>query len=950
MRERKNKLIFRFLSLFLAGLLVFNPLAVPLAWASEEEEGSIEAQDQEELAVVSEPETTAEPSSSEENQADDCLDCENSGDAAIETGDAESQAEIETGVNDNTTILPGEVSADDSCGLPEAELDCLDDILVDNDNSAEIANNADSSGITGENEIIGAEGDALIDTGGAAAGANLTNTVNTNLVVFGEPEERLDEKEDGDGQDKILVDNHNEVELGNEADVLAKTGENKTNENQGQAAIETGDALAMANLLNFLNANFTGSDFEILLANYLEGGQGNIDLNQLWKEIAEKEGEGLRIIEKDGQFFLVFTENQAELINEVNVTAVSGNNQANENQAGAVIGTGEAIALANVVNFVNLNVVGSEFFLVVINILGDYLGDLVLPRPERFLESGAGGGSGDQGAVILENQNSAEINDSVGTEADSGNNQTNGNGDQSLIKTGDAESAANLQIWANKNIVMSDWFFFLVNHLGSWVGKIFGWGSPEAQADASPGNSTSFEVWSDQDSQTGSDAPDNHPSLTMVGNQNQASVKNDIQVSAVSGQNQANENQGGAAITTGKAMALANLLDFINLNIFGSRWFLGVVNILGNWSGNIVFAYPDMAVSLTNGSGQVAVGSTTQYTLSYQNQGYDDANDVWLELSLPAGLTYLSDSSGLTSYISGQSCSWFAGDLAVGAGGEFGITVQVEPDFSPTDDQQASLLERVMAKIVSPVLAAETEGGREIVTIASIATADPESDLSNNTAAVKTIVYSIDEVDDEKNGDNQEENEAGTDPRLPKLEITAWNNVNDFVYPGDTVSFEITIRNTSDVPSHDTYLFQELFNGIPEQGFGAAGFEIGTIDPGRGVIVSFGLKLNGSNLLPEGYYHTLAQAWGYAPNGTKVESNQARTDFKINLKEIAPLFEARAIEEEEVLGAVSEASCPSNEDVLPYVLALLVSSLWLVDNSRKKLQALRGELKSAPKD
>lgn len=72
------------------------------------------------------------------------------------------------------------------------------------------------------------------------------------------------------------------------------------------------------------------------------------------------------------------------------------------------------------------------------------------------------------------------------------------------------------------------------------------------------------------------------------------------------------QNQNQASIMNNIKTSAANLFNLVNLNILGSRFFMGIVNILGDWSGNTIFAYHDMAVNLTNGSGQVMVGEITE--------------------------------------------------------------------------------------------------------------------------------------------------------------------------------------------------------------------------------------------------------------------------------------------------------------------------------------------------
>jgi uncharacterized repeat protein (TIGR01451 family) len=323
----------------------------------------------------------------------------------------------------------------------------------------------------------------------------------------------------------------------------------------------------------------------------------------------------------------------------------------------------------------------------------------------------------------------------------------------------------------------------------------------------------------------------------------------------------------------------ANLFNLVNLNILGSRFFMGIVNILGDWSGNTIFAYPDMAVNLTNGSGQVMVGEITEYTLFYKNQGHDEANNVRVEFELPPGLSFLSDSSGLTPDISGKTYSWFLGTLDVGEEGAFTIQVQINSDFSFEEPLT------FWSKIIPQAQAAENEKEDEVVVTASIGTDDPESDLSNNNSSVKILVY-LPLISSQP-----ESGKGEVDQRQPVLEISAWNNVGEFVYPGDTVTFEISVKNTGEVPSYNTRLNQELFNEVPG-GFGTAEFELGTIEPGKSGKLSFGLKLADDGVFPAGAYYTVARATGHAPNGNEVSSNEARTNFEIKVKNFTSLLGA----------------------------------------------------------
>jgi len=202
-----------------------------------------------------------------------------------------------------------------------------------------------------------------------------------------------------------------------------------------------------------------------------------------------------------------------------------------------------------------------------------------------------------------------------------------------------------------------------------------------------------------------------------------------------------------------------------------------------------------------------------------------------------------------------------------------------------------------------------------------------------------TIVYQpvAKSVGNESSGDSN----GGIDLRQPKLEITSWNNVNDFIYPGDTVSFELTIANTSDVPVYNTIIEQKLYNGTPE-GFGTFKFTVGTVEPGEKGTLSFGLKMLEKGL-EAGPYRAIAVAYGKAINGNEIFSNEARSDFNIRLK-LIPQVEAIVPEEYEgqVLGASSITdNFAKNRNILLYVILFLFSSIWLVEKNRGILRERR---------
>lgn len=930
-----------FLAFLLSLLLTVNPVLVPLAWADETTpppENDTPVIIETTAPVVTE--TTLPPAE------DTTLTEEPAGeaDAAIVTADASAAVTVETDANQTEVCLEGELS---TAGDP-----CSTAVAADEPGTVSVANEAlldteaTASAQTGDNTIDAEEDTAVplaaasVDTGSAAAGVALQTEANTTEVAL-DSSESPENPEDSDttlpvdpaqttltdsppdctDYCPVVVTLANEAEVTSTADADADTGGNTISGATADASVTTGAAWAWVNLVNLLNMNIVGSDFEMALWNYVNGRQGDVDLNALWEEIVGQSDR--QEIDWSDQAalrdFFAFQFNWAEVYNRVEATASSGGNEISNAGGEAAVTTDAAGALANVLNLVNFNIMGSDFLLAVVNILGDFEGDLVLPRPEKFLPDGLTADP-DAAGLTYQADNTALVTNDVAAAAETGGNTVSGGGETS-VETGSAAAVVNITNWLNQNFIKNNWFFLLINRFGDWEGGIFGWATPDAvTADAAA--SQSF--------QTGGGMPGDEPAAVVEGsaagvsvfNNNYALVQNEIIAGADTGGNTA-AGESDARIKTGSASALVNLFNLINLNILGGNWFISIINILGDWRGNLIFAYPDVSLYLTNGSGSVRVGETTHYTVHFQNQGRDEAREVTLSLSLPPGLSYLDDESGLPAAVNGQNCTWSLPRLDPGETGEFTIWVSVSPEYA-FFPQELSWWE----KLIPVAHAAEHQNETEIVTRAVIGTTDPESDTANNFAQIHTLIYA--EADSENESTvTPPQVETGT----PDLAVTAWNNTGEFVYPGDTVTFELTVANTGTAAAHEVILSQSL---IDETGrnFGGVDIPVGILKAHKAVKLTFGIKLSSASGVSGGAYLTLAQAIGRTPDGGEVASNQARTDFTIRLKSIlAPPAEAAPVREEEVLGVAD--SCQPEESLLPWALVFLVSSAYLLDRGRR---------------
>jgi uncharacterized repeat protein (TIGR01451 family) len=879
----KNKVI-SWIAIF---SLIFNQLYLPAAvWAQ----------------AIDEP--TSTPTIEEINQPTETpVEATPTAPFQVDSGNADALANTTNDINNDAQIVVEPTGV--GCTL---EGGCL---VIESNKEASVSGEAQSEAGTGNNELTGASGDATINSGDALAGANNQNTVNTTQILIGEGTTGADSIEPLSGVPVIIVENDNGVDMETNTGAEANSGENNASENQGTATVNSGDAVAYANVVNLLNTNIVGGKFKILMMNEMGGETDDINMNEWWKDIlGDGTSEaGLGIVgEVDGNNFIYINNfNWANLSNQVSVIANSGYNIANLNGDGAYIYSGNATALANVINLINANLIGSKFFLGVINIDANSLGDLILPRQDYFDLAGQNNQN-----LIVNNSNIVMANVNSTATAETGNNQTSGFGGE--IITGDAYAQSNSMFLTSLNQNSGNQMFLALNTLGNWTGKIYGWNGPDSIDDPS-GQGTNY-FWTGGG--IGAYGVGGESGM-WVNNYNEAYLNDQVMVSANTGYNQALANGGSSNIYTGRAMALANITNFINFNLSGNNWFYGLVNIIGNWNGNVIVPYPDMSISIASQQKEAKIGDRITYDIGFNNVGYETAENVNIKMNLPAGVKYISDNSGFAPSVAGGSIGWIIPKVTAKGGGGFRVEVEVTSEFAKNGLQAKAF------RLVPIAFAAENE--KELVAEVVIKSEKAESNTGNKRSFASTVV-----VIDQQQGVTLADND-GIDHRQPVVEITAKNNVNDFVYNGDTVTFEVGVKSLTDVSLNKSYLWHGIYD---EKGnlYRENTVNIGEIKPYRNGNVRFGIAMNSANT-PSGKYTTVDIIYGVAGDGIKIASNEATTAFLLKQKGVV-ITAAAAGEKSggEVLG-ITDTSCNLKENLLPYLLLLLVSTLWLLRQTAK---------------
>lgn len=458
------------------------------------------------------------------------------------------------------------------------------------------------------------------------------------------------------GEEKLAADmamlNKNLATVQNKVDAITSTGFNYANLNTLSGSVLTGNSTQVLNLLNKLNSNMTGEgafqvfnvydtylgDIAFQLAdNSANGGfsdaSGMVSKNAVTGAGSDNTADAstsFKVKEANG--------NDAKLTNDINIAADTGSNQATANTGDGSVKTGDATALGNIINMANTNLNVAGWLFGVVNIVGDMVGDIILPQNSSsgntttdtaagvyVGNSDTGFNSNNQATLnstlneTFDNANSAKVTSNVDVGANTGNNTASANTGGGSVNSGTSAANVSNSTVANTNTVDEEGtvWMVIVNEAGKWVGHIIGapWGStaasnglPITQQTGGAG-STVYNAGTGPNSQNSSTY--NLTSDTGVSNTNDASISNNITANANTGDNDASYNTGKGEIDTGDAKTGLNLVNMVNTNVTAKKFVAILVNVLGSWVGDVV-----TPGSQTQTTGNAAGNTTSNTTKS----------------------------------------------------------------------------------------------------------------------------------------------------------------------------------------------------------------------------------------------------------------------------------------------------------------------------------------------
>ena len=356
--------------------------------------------------------------------------------------------------------------------------------------------------------------------------------------------------------------------IANALDSIASTGNAGVKNNTTGGSALSGDAAASATIINNVNSTMSNTNNKEA-ANFVMDIYGDVNGDIMLEPMLLKAM--LEAKAAPGTGGTVNATNNTSIVNDVNLTANSGDAEVSGNTKAGNATTGSANAMANVMNLMNSMIAANQSFDGTVNIYGNLNGDILI-APDFLAQMLASNGipASANGATKLNAKDTQEIVNNVTLAAESGAALIGNN-----TSAGDATSGAadtNLVIFnmTGHEIVAANSLLVFINVLGSWVGVI---------VDA-PAGATSAAL------ADGVSKNDVQPSM-IVDATNDAKIVNNINLAARSGNASVVGNTMAGNATTGNATASANIANISNSSMGLTGWFGRLfINVFGTWNGS----------------------------------------------------------------------------------------------------------------------------------------------------------------------------------------------------------------------------------------------------------------------------------------------------------------------------------------------------------------------------
>lgn len=425
------------------------------------------------------------------------------------------------------------------------------------------------------------------------------------------------------------------VTIDNKETSTAQTGNANVRDNTTAGNATSGNASGQTTLINTIHSTVQGDNAGVAHFTADINGDVNGDI-MLYPAIDEATSGGNNSTTMTND--AVLNSNvTGKINNDITLSATSGDANVTGNTKAGNATTGDAHAVANVINLINTIIAANKSFIGTINIYGNLNGDILI-SPEfipQLIASNAPGGDS-KNTTTVENSLEANLNNSqsiinnISLAAQSGNASVKNNTSAGNATTGTASTKLNVLNLTGREVTAANSMLVFVNVLGTWVGMIVD--APSGATAAAIGNGVTNDTTIKNNQ--------------VVNGTNTTQITNNISLAAQSGNALISGNTTAGNATTGNATASANIVNIDTSAFSLSDWF-GVlfINVYGQWVGS--FGIDTEAGTMVPIGGMAAPTGTVPTAPAIR---FGFAPSSAAKPTLPLGGTTVSDngSTGIT--------------------------------------------------------------------------------------------------------------------------------------------------------------------------------------------------------------------------------------------------------------------------------------------------------------
>lgn len=430
-------------------------------------------------------------------------------------------------------------------------------------------------------------------------------------------------------------------------------------------SIITGDALAAANILNVVNTTSVNSQGEIIFAQLPNNQTNTLDFRPLGTTSAAC---NLNTCQSSDAIS-VGVVNDATIGNHIFLEAITGNNELETNLGNALIKTGNAFTGLNLVTIANSTFIDSRYLVVTVNAFRDVAGDIIFPGLSNFFTSAVS-----TAPTSIDINNQALVTTNIQANTNTGINTIDGQVNTTL--TGTARSVNQTINSINSALLGGDSMVIMLKVHGDWLGEIQGL---IPGIEVVKGDDGSYYLSNSNQNITAGAA-------LAVNASNTATITTNATLIANSGENTIT-GADSSLITTGDALIGANVVNVANATVIGRNWTLAIINIFGDFTGNLAFGRPDLWIGEEISTPAIIKnGSLVTYTYTIINQGDAVANNVIVRDDFDTRHLLITDSSHTYTTSSDGTISWTMSEpLAVGESRKISYQAEVRNTVPGTE-------------------------------------------------------------------------------------------------------------------------------------------------------------------------------------------------------------------------------------------------------------------------